>query len=111
VVGAVEDGLSLLSAAAELSPDVIVADISMPRMDGFSALQQLKRKDPDVKVILISMFREPAFVSIALEEGACGFVLKHSAYEELIPAIRAVINGKTYWSSVLLNELSEKPLP
>jgi DNA-binding NarL/FixJ family response regulator len=111
VVGVVEDGLSLLSAAAALSPDVIVADISMPQMDGFSALQQLKGKNPDVKVILISMFREPAFVSIALEEGASGFVLKHSAYEELIPAIRAVINGQTYWSSALLNELSEKPRP
>lgn len=109
VVRAVEDGPSLLSAAAELLPDVIVADISMPQMDGFSALQQLKSKHPDVKVILISMFREPSFASHAVEEGASGFVLKHSAHDELIPAVRAAIDGKVYFSSSLLSEPIDRP--
>src|SRR5262245_41843607 len=101
VIGTVQDGLSLLRAAAELSPDVVVADISMPEMDGFSALQKLKSKSPEVKVILISMFQEPTFVSIALESGASGFVLKHTAYAELVPAVRAAIEGKTYHSPSL----------
>ena len=100
VVGKVEDGLSLISAAAELIPDVVVADISMPQLDGFSALQKLKSENPDMKVILISMFQEPSFVTTALELGASGFVLKHSAYDELIPAVRAAADGKIYHSSV-----------
>jgi len=101
VVGTVGDGLALLSAAVELAPDVIVADISMPQLDGFSALQQLKSKSPDVKVILISMYLEPTFASIALEWGASGFVLKHAASEELIPAVQAAIEGRVYFSPSL----------
>jgi DNA-binding NarL/FixJ family response regulator len=107
VVGVVEDGLSLLSAAEQLDPDVIVADISMPQLDGFSALQQLKSRKADVKVILVSMFQEPTFVSMALEWGAAGFVLKHSAYDELIPAVRAAIDGKIYCSPALMSKLTD----
>jgi DNA-binding NarL/FixJ family response regulator len=72
----------------------------MPQLDGFSALQQLKTKNPEMKVILISMFQEPSFVTTALELGASGFVLKHSAYDELIPAVRAAADGKIYHSSI-----------
>ena len=100
VVGKVQDGLSLVSEAAKLVPDVVVTDISMPQLDGFSALQQLKSENPNVKVILISMFHEPSFVTTALELGASGFVLKHSAYDELIPAVRAAVDGKIYHSVV-----------
>jgi DNA-binding NarL/FixJ family response regulator len=100
VIGTVQDGLSLLSATAELAPDVVVADVSMPHMDGFSALRQLKSKCPHVKVILISGFQEPAFVNIALEWGASGFVVKHTANDHLIPAVRAAVDGKTYCPSV-----------
>ena len=99
VIGTVRDGLSLLTATAELSPDVVVADVSMPQMDGFSALQQLRRKCPDVKVILISGFQEPEFVNIALEWGASAFLSKVAANEDLIPAVRAALEGKTYSSS------------
>ena len=95
VIGTVQDGLSLLRVAAELAPDVVVADVSMPQLDGFSALQQLKIRCPDVKVILISMFHEPAFVNIALEWGASGFVSKIAADRDLIPAVHAAMSGKT----------------
>jgi len=96
VVGAVEDGLSLLRAVEELDPDVIVADVSMPKLDGFSALQRLRKNGSDVKVILISAFHEPSFVRIALEWGASGFVEKYSAFDELIPAVREALEGKIY---------------
>jgi DNA-binding NarL/FixJ family response regulator len=109
VVGAVQDGLSLISAVAELAPDVVVMDISMPELDGFSALQRLRSKGSDVKVILISMFHEPSFVSIALEWGASGFVLKHSAFDELIPAVRAALDGRIYSSSLLKNKPADIP--
>jgi len=99
VVGAVEDGASLLRAVEELSPDVIVVDVSMPEIDGFSVLQQLKSKGFDVKVILITAFHEPSFAKIALERGASGYVSKYAAFEELIPAVRAALDGRTYSSS------------
>jgi DNA-binding NarL/FixJ family response regulator len=101
LVGVVQDGLSLLTSAETLKPDVIVADISMPRLDGFKALAKLKSKDPNVKLIFISMYQESTLASVALEAGAVGFVLKHSAQDELIPAVRAALKGKTYFSSSL----------
>jgi DNA-binding NarL/FixJ family response regulator len=101
VVRTVGDGLALLSAVAELAPDVIVVDVSMPKMDGFSALQRLRTEGSDVKAVLISGFHEPSFINLALEWGASGFVVKHSALSELIPAVCAALEGKTYRSPFL----------
>jgi DNA-binding NarL/FixJ family response regulator len=108
VVGAVEDGLALLEAAVSLEPDVIVADISMPKLDGFNALVRLKANNPDIKVVFITMHHEPLVIDMALAAGAFGFVLKHSA-RELIPAVRAAMEGKTYVSQTLTRK--SVPLP
>jgi len=96
LVGVVEDGRSLVDAAKKLLPDVIVADIGMPKLNGLEALSQLKKDNPQVKVVMLTMHREPAFARRAIESGASGFVLKHSAAEELLTAIRAALEGKTY---------------
>jgi DNA-binding NarL/FixJ family response regulator len=104
VVGAVENGLALVHAAAELRPDVIVADISMPLLDGIEALAELKNRNQAVKVVFITMYLEAAFARMALEAGACGFVLKHSAVDDLIPAIRAALDGETYISPHLVRK-------
>ena len=104
VVGTVADGLMLLDAAATLRPDVIVADMSMPRLDGLSALLKLKEKQSDVKVVLITMYDEPSIARIALDSGALGFVMKHSAATDLVPAVRAAIDGKTYLSPILVEK-------
>ena len=109
VVGGAEDGASLLRAVAELSPDVIVVDVSMPDMDGFSVLQQLRSNGSDVKVILVSAFHQPSFVDIAVKRGASGFVSKYAAYDELIPAVRAALDGKIYSSSSIKNNPGESP--
>jgi DNA-binding NarL/FixJ family response regulator len=104
VVGAVADGLELLDAADTLRPDVIVADMSMPRLDGLSALLKLKEQQSDVKVVLITMYDEPSIARIALDSGALGFVMKHSAATDLVPAVRAAIDGKTYLSPILVEK-------
>jgi len=109
VVGGAEDGASLLRAVAELSPDVIVVDVSMPDMDGFSVLQQLRSNGSDVKVILVSAFHQPSFVDIAVKRGASGFVSKYAAYDELIPAVRAALDGKIYSSTSMKNNPGESP--
>ena len=101
LVAVVEDGLALVEAAKKLQPDVIVADISMPRLDGVSALAELKKQNPHVKVIFTTLFAEPEFARWALKAGAKGFVVKHSAYSELVPAILSVLEDRTFISASL----------
>lgn len=96
LAGIVEDGRSLVKAARELRPDVIVADISMPHLNGIDALAHLKADNPDVRVVFLTMHRDVAYARRALEAGALGFVLKHSAPAELVLALRAALQGRTF---------------
>ena len=91
LVGVVEDGRALIAAATTLRPDVIVSDITMPNLNGIEALEELKKIDPGVRMIFLTMHRDVVYARRALEAGACGFVLKHSAPEELIMAVRAAL--------------------
>ena len=106
LVDVVEDGRALVAAARKLKPDVIVADITMPQLNGIEALAQLRKDDPGVRVIFLTMHQEVAYARRALEAGASGFVLKHSAPAELIAAIRAALDGKTYITPALAGEVS-----
>lgn len=96
IIGVVEDGRDLIEAARKLLPDVIVADISMPNLNGLEALRQLRRDNPQVKVVMLTMHEKPEYARRALDEGASGFVLKYSAPEELVTAIHMALEGKTY---------------
>ena len=84
LVGAVEDGRALLEAAKKLKPDVIVADITMPHLNGIDALTQLKKANTGIKVVFLTMHQDAVYARRALESGASGFVLKHSAPAELV---------------------------
>jgi DNA-binding NarL/FixJ family response regulator len=105
VVGAVEDGRALLAAANELRPDVIVADITMPQLNGIDALHRLKKQNPEVKVIFLTMHQDRAYARRALEAGAAGFVVKHSASDELVMAIHAALKGKTFITPALAGDV------
>jgi DNA-binding NarL/FixJ family response regulator len=107
LVGVVQDGRALVDAARKLRPDLIVADISMPRLTGIEALAELRKNNPDVKVVFLTMHRQVAYARRALKAGALGFVLKHSAPKELILAIRAALEGETYVTPALAAELRE----
>lgn len=96
LVGVVEDGLALVEAAGRLRPDVIVADVTMPRLNGIAALLRLRQDGLRVPVVFLTMHRDVSFARRALQAGASGFVLKHSAPFELVQAIRAALEGKTY---------------
>jgi DNA-binding NarL/FixJ family response regulator len=108
LVGIVEDGLALIEAAQKLMPDVIVADISMPRLNGLEAVAQLKKKYPRLKIVILTMHREAAYACRALEAGASGFVLKHAAPDELVTAIRSALAGKTYLTPALAGEVLQE---
>jgi DNA-binding NarL/FixJ family response regulator len=107
LVGVVEDGRALLEAAARLRPDVIVADVSMPHLNGIDALVQLRQGGDRTPVVFLTMHRDVTFARRALDVGASGFVLKHSASVELVAAIRAALQGKTYLTPQLAAEVLE----
>jgi DNA-binding NarL/FixJ family response regulator len=106
-LGLVEDGRELVEQAKKLRPDVIVADVTMPHLNGIDALAQLKKNDPNVKVVFLTMHREVAYARRALEAGAFGFVLKHSAPDELVTALRAALAGKKYITPAIAGEVLE----
>jgi len=107
LVGVVEDGRALVDAVERLRPDVIVADVAMPRLNGIDALVLLRQGGDQTPVVFLTMHRNAAFARRALEAGASGFVLKHSASVELIAAIRAALQGKTYLTPQLAGEVLE----
>jgi DNA-binding NarL/FixJ family response regulator len=107
LVGVVEDGRELVEAAGKLRPDVIVADVTMPHLNGIDALLQLRQRGDRTPVVFLTMHRDVAFARRALEAGASGFVLKHSAPAELIAAIRAALQGGTYLTPQLAGEVLE----
>ena len=101
----VEDGRQLVETARRLRPDVIVADITMPHLNGIDALVQLKHDNPEVRVVFLTMHKDAAYARRALEAGARGYVLKHSAQAELFLAVRAALDGNTFISPTLAAEV------
>ena len=96
LVAIVGDGPSLVAAAIEHRPDIIVADISMPGFDGLQAVRRLRERGIESKVIMLTMFADAEVAEEAIVAGANGYVVKHSAGEELMKAIRTVQDGLTY---------------
>jgi DNA-binding NarL/FixJ family response regulator len=112
LVGIVEDGRELVDAAKRLNPDVIVADIAMPRLNGLDAVAQVRKEGCQSKVVFLTMHKDATYAAKALEMGASGYVLKHSASTELLMAIRAALSGETYVSSEIaesMRRLAESP--
>jgi DNA-binding NarL/FixJ family response regulator len=105
LIAVVPDGRAMVNAAKQLRPDVIVADITMPHLNGIEALEEIEKFDPDVRVIFLTMHRDVAYARRALDAGAAGFVLKHSAPEELVLAVRAAIQGRTFITPTLAAEV------
>jgi DNA-binding NarL/FixJ family response regulator len=102
VVGVVSDGVALVQAARTLDPDVVVADISMPRLNGLKAVEQLRNEHCRAKFVLLSVDPEEALARRALAGGASAFVVKTFAGTELSEAIRAALSGKTYISAAVV---------
>jgi len=105
LVGTVGDGRALVAATAELLPDVVVTDISMPGLNGLDAIRQIKKANPHVKLVVLTMHAEPNLVAEALKAGASGYLLKTSAVEELETAINEVLKGRTYVTSLIAKDV------
>ena len=111
LAGVVEDGRALVKAARELNPDVVVADISMPHLNGIDALIEIKEHDPQVRIVFLTMHRNVAYARRVLELGAAGFLLKHSASAELVMAMHAALQGRTFVTPDLAADLMRTATP
>jgi DNA-binding NarL/FixJ family response regulator len=105
IVEIVADGRQLVAAAEKLRPDAIVADISMPMLNGIDAVQQIKKVQPAIKVVFLTMHPDVGYAVRAFKEGASGYVLKNAAPDELITAIREGLKGKTYVTPMIAGKL------
>jgi DNA-binding NarL/FixJ family response regulator len=105
LVGIVADGSELIDAARKLRPDVIVSDIAMPVLGGLEALRRLKMAQSAAKVIFLTMHADAQLATEAFRAGACGYVLKQSAGEELISAIQEVLQGRTYLTPLITRDV------
>jgi len=103
VVAEAEDGRMAVRLARELSPEVVIMDVSMPDLNGIEATRQVLAESPGVKVIGLSMHSDRRFVMNMLKAGASGYLLKDSAFEELASAIRTVLANKIYLSTEIAN--------
>jgi DNA-binding NarL/FixJ family response regulator len=107
VVGSVGDGRTLLKAAAELKPDVVLLDIGMPLLNGLDAGRELKRLMPDIKLIFLTMNPDFDLAAEALRIGASGYLLKNSQASELVQAVRDVVRGSSYVTPQIRDAMEE----
>jgi DNA-binding NarL/FixJ family response regulator len=104
VVGIVANGRELLQAAAELKPNAVILDIAMPQLNGLDAGEQLKRLMPSCRLVYLTMNTAPDVAAEAFRRGASAYVVKNSAAEELVTAIRRALRSESYLSPIITKD-------
>ena len=110
LVGSVENGQALIDAAVRLKPDLIIVDISMPVLNGLDAVRRLYQGNTNAKVVFLTMHADTRLLREAFQCGGVGYVLKQSAGEELLFALRQVMSGQNYISPSIEKELKNETL-
>lgn len=105
VVSEAGDGREVLDEVGRLTPDVVILDITMPRLGGLETLERLRNRHPATKVILLSVHGDPPFIQSAVNLGADGYVLKNGRVTEVVSAVRAVMKGGSYFSPPVAKEI------
>jgi DNA-binding NarL/FixJ family response regulator len=109
IVGEAADGDEAIELLASISTDVLLLDITMPRMSGIEALKVISQKYPTVRTLMFSMHNNPDYIVKAVQHGAAGYLLKDTGLEEILRAVRTVVNGDLYYppnaSSVIIRSL------
>ncbi len=107
LIASASDGVEALELAEELHPDIILMDVTMPRMNGIIATEKILSKFPDIKVIVLSMHSDRRFIAETLKAGARGYLLKESSPETVVDAIHSVAEGEIYLSAHACTVLTE----
>jgi DNA-binding NarL/FixJ family response regulator len=105
VVGEAANGRDAVRAISDLSPDLVIMDLTMPGMNGVEAIAQIKRRYPQVRILVLTLHRADEYIHESLKAGADGYILKDASHDELRVAIRSVLNGKTYLSPDISNKV------
>ncbi|RMF47202.1 MAG: DNA-binding response regulator [Anaerolineae bacterium] len=111
VVGEAESGLDTIRLVEALQPDLILLDLSMPRLGGLDALPTIRRVAPQARILVLTMHSDPQYLQQAIRNGAAGYLLKKAADSELLAAIEAVMRGEVYVHSSMTRALLEDLLP
>jgi DNA-binding NarL/FixJ family response regulator len=98
IVGEAADGLEAIRSVEKLEPDLLLMDLSMPRMNGIAAIREIKKSHPRIKIIALTVHRTEEYILAALKAGADGYVLKDATHDELLLALKTVQDGKPYLS-------------
>jgi DNA-binding NarL/FixJ family response regulator len=98
IVGEAEDGRAAIRCVEKLKPNLILTDLSMPRMSGMDAIREIKRKSPETKILVLTVHKTEEYILATLQAGADGYLLKDSTHAELLAAVRHVLSGKHYIS-------------
>ena len=98
IVGEASDGRDAVRAVGQLTPNLVLMDLTMPGMNGIEAVTEIKRRYPDVRVLVMTLHKTEEFIHASLKAGADGYILKDATHDELRVAIRNVLQGKTYLS-------------
>jgi DNA-binding NarL/FixJ family response regulator len=107
VVGEAEDGLNATRVIKDVEPDLVLLDLKMPKMDGFSVMHEIKRVSPETKILALTMHSDEAHILEAFKSGADGYCLKSASHAELQVAIRATLSGKSYVSPEVSGKVLE----
>jgi DNA-binding NarL/FixJ family response regulator len=103
IIGAAPDGLEAVEKAAEMHPDIILMDISLPGLNGFEATRQIRKACPAARILFVSEKRSSDFIKVAFQVGGLGYVLKSDCPEDLLPGIRAILRGEQFMSRSLMD--------
>jgi DNA-binding NarL/FixJ family response regulator len=107
IIGEADNGRTTYERAKELLPDIVLMDISMPELSGVQATELLRRECPDIKILILTAYKDKGYLDRLLNVGASGFILKLSAAEELIGAIRLVAGGKVYLDPQMADRITD----
>lgn len=106
VIAECSSGEEVINSALDLKPDVILMDINMSPVNGFEATKEILKSQPHIKIIGVSINNQPSYARHMMEQGAKGYVTKNSSKEEMLMAIREVLNGNTYICKEVMDKMS-----
>ena len=107
VIGEAEDGREAVRSASELKPDLMLMDLSMPRMNGIEAIKEIKKQHPEIKILVLTVYKTEEYVLASLQAGADGYILKEASRAEFLLAIKNVLMGKHYLSPEISGKVIE----